>query len=183
MRLLQDLRKSIPQANPLWRPVSVDYQEVPLQAALAVAGTQAKVELYVNWQSLESAGIKPDTRVTVQASRAPLGTALQLALDNASRQAPRAGYVFDQGVVIVATQDHLAQTFSARSQQQKTKETEAQISLVDKMKETYADPIAAGVVAIGAIKAELQRSGQDSPRAWKRCSTRRRRRGCAMLCT
>ncbi len=161
VRLLADLRKSTVQSNPLWRTVSADFQNARLQEVLQQLTHQANVDLYVNWPILESVGVKPETTVTVRADRVPLGTALQLALDNASRQTLRAGYVFDQGVVIVATQDHLAQTFSAKSQQQKTKETEAQISLVDKMKDTYADPIAAGVVAIGAIKAELQRSGQD----------------------
>ncbi len=161
--LLRDLRKAANEGNPLWRPVDAVFQGTMLKEALEALVKQARVDLYVNWQSLQTAGIMPDTPVTVQAGRVPLGTALQLTLDSPCPQTPLAGYVFDQGVVIVATRDHLAQAFANKSQQQKTRETEAQINLVDKMKETYADPIAAGVVAIGAIKAELQRSGQDVP--------------------
>ncbi len=90
-RLLQDLRKAANEGSPLWRPVNASFQDAKLKDALEALVKQVKVDLYVNWQSLESAGIKPDTVVTVQAGRVPLGTALQLTLDNANRQTPRAG--------------------------------------------------------------------------------------------
>jgi hypothetical protein len=157
--LLDKLLVSARAANPLWKPVEGGLQGTTLRAALEQLAQEAHVALYVNWPSLEAAGVEAGARVDLQAGNVPLGTALQFVLDSA-RQV-RLGYVFEQGTVIVGTQDYLAQAYGAKFQQQRAKETEAQISLVDKMKDTYADPIAAGVVAIGAIKAELQRSGQD----------------------
>lgn len=160
-QLLQQLREAALKASPLERHVKAD--DKTLGPMLEELAEEAKVGLYVNWQDLQAAGITPGTSIEVRAYDIPLRQALRLTLDSAGAAVPgmRLGYRFEDGVVIVATERHLAEILTPKSEEQKAQEAAAQIGLVDRMTGAYSDPIAAGVVAIGAIRAELQRGNQD----------------------
>lgn len=136
------------------------------EQAVACLRSMTEINMVVNWNALQQFGVTPETPVALPDLKdVTVAKILQLVLDQVSSSlggVTRLDWIVEDNVVYISTREDIDEHLARKSvPQQKARETEAQINMVDRMKDTYFDPAAAGVVAIGAIKAELQRSGKN----------------------
>lgn len=90
------------------RHVPVQFHNTPLDAAITALASAQNVNVSVNWADLDTAGIKPNTPVTLAlATEIPLRRALDEVLDLAGGSRVELGYTARDGLVKIATQDKL----------------------------------------------------------------------------
>ena len=70
--------------------------------------------IFVNWKSLESAGVDPKTPITARLRDIKLSKALNVLLDGASGGSGKLGYAVDAGVITITTTDDLAKNVVVR---------------------------------------------------------------------
>ncbi len=163
---LRGSRASSPTEESLQRAASL---ELPAGTSLGEALDKIRelsgTNLVVNWPALTQFGITREQEVSLPPLKdVPLAKILQLVLDQVSATlggVTRLDWIIEDNVVYMSTREDIQEHLNDVPAQRQARTAEVQINLVDKMKDTYFDPAAAGVVAIGAIKAELQRSGKN----------------------
>lgn len=84
-----------------------DFQDIELENVFVYLQDVSQVNLVVNWNALEQAGILRDTPVTLRLSNVSVETALKEILAVVGSIVPL-DYVIDEGVVRISTQDNLA---------------------------------------------------------------------------
>ena len=70
--------------------------------------------LFVNWKSLEAAGIDRNTPVTASLRNIKFSKALQIILDSVGGGQTKLGYTVDEGVITISTLDDLSKNVVAR---------------------------------------------------------------------
>lgn len=70
--------------------------------------------LFVNWKSLEAAGIDRNTPVTARLRNIKFSKALSIILDSVGGGQTKLGYTVDEGVITISTQDDLSKNVVAR---------------------------------------------------------------------
>ena len=70
--------------------------------------------IFVNWKSLETAGIDKNTAVTINLKNVRLAKALNLILDSVGGGTTKLGYTIDDGVITVSTADDLSKNTLTR---------------------------------------------------------------------
>lgn len=92
----------------------VSFTDAGLRSALESLREQNALNLHVNWPALASAGVTPDTPVSLDLKHVKLDKVLDLVLDNAGGTKTKLGYAVDDGVVTVSTKDDLNRLTTTR---------------------------------------------------------------------
>lgn len=103
--------------NRLEERIPVDFDNQRLVAVIDFIRLTAGVDIFVNWPSLETAGIEQDTPITINLQSAPASEVLRLTLQQATATAGNItpiGFTVDEGVVRISTQDDLRSETSIR---------------------------------------------------------------------
>jgi len=90
----------------------INFQDTPLEMALNQLRSLNDINIQVNWNALEFAGIDRDTAVTARLRNISLEKALQVILDDAEAVGGggiQLGYVLDEGVLTISTEEDLQQ--------------------------------------------------------------------------
>lgn len=94
----------------LSRPVTIDYNSVPLMHAIKDLSEQTGTQLIVNWPALELVGIDPATLVASTLKDIPARVAIQLILEQVSANAfdeDKLGLTIDEGFAKISTRRDL----------------------------------------------------------------------------
>ena len=70
--------------------------------------------IFVNWRSLEAAGIDKNAPVTARLRDVKLSKVLRTILDDVSGGTTKLGYTIDEGVITISTEEELAKNVSTR---------------------------------------------------------------------
>ena len=70
--------------------------------------------IFVNWRSLEAAGIDKNAPVTARLRDVKLSKVLRTILDDVSGGTTKLGYTIDEGVITISTEDELAKNVATR---------------------------------------------------------------------
>ena len=90
----------------------INFQDTPLESAVNQIRSLNDINIQVNWNALEFAGIDRDTAVTARLRNISLEKALQVILDDAEDVGGggiQLGYVLDEGVLTISTEEDLQQ--------------------------------------------------------------------------
>jgi hypothetical protein len=121
-----DLEKKLankPARNPTYRPAygfdpSTFKPDMPFDEALNILrnATEPRLNIVVLWKDLENAGIYGDTPIGIDGvSGIPLGMQLELLLASVSAgSTEKLGYVVENGIIVVATEDSLPRKMVTR---------------------------------------------------------------------
>ncbi len=92
----------------LQQPIPVDFRANALENVIEFLRNVTGVNIFVQWNSLEAAGVSRDTPITMQLQNVAAAQALQLILDEAGGDLVNIGYTINEGVVVIATQQFLS---------------------------------------------------------------------------
>jgi len=92
----------------LQQPIPVDFRANALENVIEFLRNVTGVNIFVQWNSLEAAGVSRDTPVTMQLQNVAAAQALELILDEAGGDLVNIGYTINEGVVVIATQQFLS---------------------------------------------------------------------------
>lgn len=84
----------------------LDFDDMPMEDVITFFRDTSRLNLHVNWRSLEMIGVGRDTPITLKGSNLSLSRALALVLDQLSinrNKLDRVYWVVDRGVVTIAT--------------------------------------------------------------------------------
>lgn len=85
----------------------VHFSDASLRSALDQLRDKNGLNLHVNWPALASAGVNPDTPISLDLKHVRLDKVLDLVLQDAGGMNAKLGYDVDDGVVTVSTKDDL----------------------------------------------------------------------------
>ncbi len=92
----------------LRQPIPVDFKANRFENVIEYFRNVTGANMYVQWRTLEAAGIARETPITMQMNVAA-EKALRLILDDVGGDLVNLGYTIDEGVIVIATQEFLAQ--------------------------------------------------------------------------
>jgi hypothetical protein len=97
------------------KPVAdVRFDDTALTDAVDKIRDLTGANIFVNWKSLEAAGIHRNTPVSVHLRGRKLSTVLDLMLAIVGSERGELGYAVDQGVITISTRDDLAKNVVVR---------------------------------------------------------------------
>ncbi len=99
----------------LQQPVPVEFKANKFENVIEYMRTVTGANFFVQWRSLEAAGIDRETPVTMQLQNVPAEKALRLVLDEAGGELVKLGFTIDDGVIVIATQEFLSQKTDLRT--------------------------------------------------------------------
>jgi len=99
----------------LQQPIPVDFNANRLENVIEYLRNVTGANFFVQWRSLEAAGIAKDTPITMQLQNVAADKALRLILDEAGGDLVNLDFTVDEGVVIIATKEFLAQKTAIRT--------------------------------------------------------------------
>lgn len=102
-------------AEKLRQPIPVQFDGNTFENVVEYLRNVTGINLFVNWKSLEAAGIAPNTTITLQLSNVPADKALRLILDQVGGELVSLGYTIDEGVVTISTRDQINQNTVIRT--------------------------------------------------------------------
>ena len=94
--------------------VELKLSEAPISDAIDKLRAQTGAEVFVNWKSLEAAGVGRHDPMSLHVRNIHASTALDLLLRVAAPEGPKLGWAIDNGVVTVSTADDLAKNVMVR---------------------------------------------------------------------
>ena len=83
------------------------FEETSFESVVEFLAEQNDLNIHVNWNALEIAGIDRKTGVSIKAKNVKLETALKLILDGVGGGNAPLGYMIRDGVVVITTQEDL----------------------------------------------------------------------------
>ena len=99
----------------LQQPIPVDFNANRLENVIEYLRNVTGANFFVQWRALDAAGIAKDTPITMQLQNVAAAKALRLILDEAGGDLVKLDFTVDEGVVIVATKEFLAQKTTIRT--------------------------------------------------------------------
>ena len=85
----------------------VQFEETPFEEVISFLRDQAEVNIYVNWNALELVGIDRDAPVELSLEDLRLEKALDLILTEVGQGDVPLGYVVDEGIIQISSQEDL----------------------------------------------------------------------------
>jgi len=92
----------------------VKLDDASMSDAIDTLRRMSKAEIFVNWKSLESVGVRRDAPVTLHLRNQKLATVLDVMVLMVGLGHGKLGYTVDQGVITISTQDDLAKNVVVR---------------------------------------------------------------------
>ena len=99
----------------LQQPIPVEFRANQFQNVIEYLRNVTGANVFVQWTALEAAGIERETPITMQLQNVAAEKALRLVLDEAGGDLVKLGYTIDEGVVVIATKEFLAQKTELRT--------------------------------------------------------------------
>ncbi len=99
----------------LQQPIPVDFNSNRFENVIEYLRNVTGVNFFVNWRALEGAGIQRDQPVSMQLSNVAAEKALRLILEEVGGELVNLGFAIDEGVVIISTDEQLAQRTAIRT--------------------------------------------------------------------
>jgi hypothetical protein len=92
----------------LAQPLPVDFDQNALENVVTYFQNVAGVNIFVDWPSLQAAGVARDAPVSLSLANVPVDKALDLVLDTVAGQAARLDRVIENNVLIISTAASIA---------------------------------------------------------------------------
>ncbi len=93
----------------LLQPIPIDFDANQFQNVIEYLRNVTGVNFVVNWRALQSVNIRRDDPVTLQLTNVAAEKALRLILDQVGGEEVRLSFTVDEGVILIATQEFLAE--------------------------------------------------------------------------
>ena len=141
----------------------VDFQETPLVDVFENLRQVSGLNIHVHWESLSASGIEKTQLITMQLHDVTVQKTLRMVLESLSAgyYSAQIDYIVDENVITIASKENLAKISEAAFPQEKAKQTEMKLDLIERMQKICLDPAAVALIASAGLKDDVSRSRTD----------------------